>query len=111
MSFDRGRHTLHIAASLFAENRQRLVKALQKTSPKNSVVLLAGGVEKNRYNTDAEDLPFRQESYFFWAFGVHESECFGLIDVDTGKSILFPPKLAPEYAVWLGKLVTWNYNL
>lgn len=103
MSFNRGAHTLHISAKLFAENRQRLVSALRNKVPAHSVVLLAGGIEKNRYNTDAEDLPFRQESYFFWAFGVHESDCFGAIDVDTGKSFLFPPKLAPDYAIWLGK--------
>jgi Xaa-Pro dipeptidase len=104
MSFDRGRHTLHISAKLFAENRKRLATTLRGKAPAKSVVLLAGGIEKNRYNTDAEDLPFRQESYFFWAFGVHESDCFGAIDVDTGKSILFPPKLGPDYAIWLGKI-------
>uniref|UniRef100_A0A7E4W2Q4 Xaa-Pro dipeptidase n=1 Tax=Panagrellus redivivus TaxID=6233 RepID=A0A7E4W2Q4_PANRE len=104
MSFDRGVHTLRVSAKLFAENRARLVQALKPHAPPNSVVVLAGGVEKNRYNTDAEDLPFRQESYFFWAFGVHESECYGAIDVNTGKSVLFPPTLAPDFAIWNGKI-------
>ena len=103
MSFNRGVHTLHVSAKLFAENRQKLVSALKPHVVPKSFIFLEGGVEKNRYNTDAEDLPFRQESYFFWAFGVHESECFAAIDVETGKSILFPPKLAPDYAIWLGK--------
>lgn len=58
--FSRGPNTLQVSAQLFVENRARLVKALKdKTSP-GSVVVLEGGVEKNRYNTDAEDLPFRQ---------------------------------------------------
>ncbi|KAK5974671.1 Xaa-Pro dipeptidase [Trichostrongylus colubriformis] len=101
MSFCRGVNTLKVSAKLFAENRARLVAALKKVAP-GSVVLLQGGIEKNRYNTDAEDLPFRQESYFFWTFGVHESDFYGTVDVESGKSCLFPPTLDPSYAIWDG---------
>lgn len=44
-----------------------------------------------------------QESYFHWAFGVREPDCYGAIEVDTGKSILFIPELPEEYLVWMGK--------
>lgn len=104
MSFSRGANTLKVSAKLFAENRARLVAALKGIVQPGSVVLLQGGSEKNRYNTDAEDLPFRQESYFFWTFGVHESEFFGVVDVDSGRSCLFPPTLDPSYAIWDGKI-------
>ncbi|GMT13237.1 hypothetical protein PFISCL1PPCAC_4535, partial [Pristionchus fissidentatus] len=100
MSFDRGANTLHIKVDLFVKNRKRLVEALRGKVPAKSVVLLQGGQDKCRYNTDSQDLPFRQESYFFWAFGVHESEVYGAIDVDSGKSILFPPRLSPDFAIW-----------
>uniref|UniRef100_A0A915Q8B2 Xaa-Pro dipeptidase n=1 Tax=Setaria digitata TaxID=48799 RepID=A0A915Q8B2_9BILA len=96
--------TLTIAAKLFVENRKRLVKMLKNKVQEGSVVLLKGGVKQNRYNTDAMDLAFRQESYFFWTFGVHESNFFGAIDVDSGKSFLFPPRLHPDYAIWEGKI-------
>ncbi|VDM83607.1 unnamed protein product [Strongylus vulgaris] len=105
MSYSLGANTLKVSAKLFAENRSRLVAALKEKVVPGSVVLLQGGTEKNRYNTDAEDLPFRQESYFFWTFGVHESDFFGVIDVDTGKSCLFPPTLDPSYAIWDGNVV------
>ncbi|KAE9553984.1 hypothetical protein FO519_002801 [Halicephalobus sp. NKZ332] len=104
MSFSRGVHTLKISAKMFAENRQRLVAALKPHAVPKSFIFLEGGIDKNRYHTDSEDLPFRQESYFFWAFGVHESECYAAIDIETGKSILFPPKLAPDFAIWFGKI-------
>ena len=48
-----------------------------------------------------------QESYFFWAFGVHESEFYGAIDVDSSKSILFAPRLHKDYAIWDGK---WAFS-
>lgn len=44
-----------------------------------------------------------QESYFHWTFGVTEAGCFGAVDVDTGRSMLFVPQLPESYAVWMGK--------
>jgi Xaa-Pro aminopeptidase len=77
---------------------------LHKTGvPAKSVVLLVGGVETTRYNTDFDDMPFRQESYFFWTFGVHESEFHGVIQLDTGRTTLFAPTLHPDYIIWQGK--------
>ncbi|KAH7699860.1 peptidase D, partial [Aphelenchoides avenae] len=93
-----------VPPKLFAENRARLVNELRKKAPKGSVVVLQGGVDQKRYNTDMEDLPFRQESYFFWTFGVRESACYGAIDVDSGKSFLFPPRLPADYVIWQGKI-------
>lgn len=39
-------------------------------------------------------------------FGVREPGCFGSIDVQTGHTTLFVPKLPDEYATWLGRLWT-----
>uniref|UniRef100_A0A183BPU8 Xaa-Pro dipeptidase n=1 Tax=Globodera pallida TaxID=36090 RepID=A0A183BPU8_GLOPA len=108
MSFCRGPNTFSVPAQLFCENRIRLVTALRQKlggAAAGACVLLEGGKECQRYNTDANDSPFRQESYFFWAFGVHEEDCYAAIDVASGKSAIFPPKLSPDYAIWLGKIL------
>lgn len=44
-----------------------------------------------------------QESYFHWVFGVREADCLGSLEVDTGRSTLFIPRLPDVYATWMGK--------
>uniref|UniRef100_A0A663M3E8 Xaa-Pro dipeptidase n=1 Tax=Athene cunicularia TaxID=194338 RepID=A0A663M3E8_ATHCN len=104
-SFWLGNETLKVPVALFALNRRRLCDRLRqnKDVQKNSVVLLQGGEETQRYCTDT-GIVFRQESYFHWTFGVTEAGCFGTVDVDTGRSMLFVPQLPESYAVWMGKI-------
>jgi hypothetical protein len=33
-----------------------------------------------------------------------ETDCFGSVDVATGRSTLFVPRLPQEYAVWMGRI-------
>ena len=65
MSFSRGPHTLTVTAQLFAENRSRLVNALRSKlgTGSGACVVLEGGKEKARYNTDSDDYVFRQASH------------------------------------------------
>uniref|UniRef100_A0A674P345 Xaa-Pro dipeptidase n=1 Tax=Takifugu rubripes TaxID=31033 RepID=A0A674P345_TAKRU len=100
-----GNDTLRVSAELFAENRRRLCAGLREKDGllPQSVVVLQGGEQKQRYCTDT-DVLFRQESFFHWTFGVTEPDCYGAIDVDSGKSILFVPKLPESYAVWMGEI-------
>ncbi|XP_077982170.1 xaa-Pro dipeptidase-like isoform X1 [Glandiceps talaboti] len=110
IAFCLGDHTLSVSTDLFATNRRRLCEKLRAKEgvPKGAIVLLQGGEQKQRYCSDTDDV-FRQESYFHWTFGVTESEFYGAIDVDSGKAVVFPPKLPDSYAVWMGKLHPENH--
>ncbi|CAG2103415.1 unnamed protein product [Medioppia subpectinata] len=104
--FQMGCHTLAISSSLHRNNRLRLVDRLKaKNLSNNCLIVLQGGETQNMYCTDVEPV-FRQESYFHWTFGVKEPDCYGAIDVSTGRSLLFVPQLPQSYAIWMGKLLT-----
>lgn len=97
-----------VPMALFADNRKRLVAALRESGKTKTVVLLQGGEEQGLCLGDSADVStvFQQEAFFHWAFGVLEPDFFGAVDVDTGRSILFMPRLPPEYATWLGQIET-----
>lgn len=105
-----GNKTHKVPMALFGQNRDRLAQALKQhqTLPENSVVLLQGGGDQGRCEGDSSDVGpvFRQESFFHWAFGVLEPDYYGAVDVATGRSILFMPKLPMEYTIFMGHILS-----
>ncbi|CAI0543777.1 unnamed protein product [Linum tenue] len=102
-----------VPMELHVSNREKLLQSIRHHLAENSLplqgfVLLQGGDEQTRYCTDHLEL-FRQESYFAYLFGVVEPGFYGAIDIATGKSILFAPRLPAEYAVWMGKIKSLSY--
>ncbi|XXG48222.1 hypothetical protein AAC387_Pa02g2732 [Persea americana] len=102
-----------IPIELHAQNRARVVQSLREnllssSRPLHGFVFLQGGEEQTRYCTDHVIL-FRQESFFAYLFGVMEPGFYGAIDVASGKSILFAPRLSADYAVWLGEIKPLSY--
>jgi Xaa-Pro dipeptidase len=98
-----GNKTLKVPMALHRANRERLVERLRARGTADGVVLLRGAQTMNRDDTDHE-MFVRQESFFQWLFGVKEPDCFGSVDVKTGHSTLFIPRLPAEYAVWMGRI-------
>eukprot|EP00051_Salpingoeca_urceolata_P005774 m.77041 g.77041 ORF g.77041 m.77041 type:complete len:510 (-) comp14534_c0_seq4:38-1567(-) len=103
--------------TMFRDNRLRLVERLRARCSaeaddtptlENAIAFFQGGKSAFRYDSDHEPL-FRQESYFFWAFGVFEPDCYACIVVATGKSILFIPRLPDEYGIWMGTIQPPEY--
>ncbi|MCL4822121.1 MAG: aminopeptidase P family protein [Vicinamibacteria bacterium] len=102
--FSLGPGTYAVPMSLHAENRRRLCDRLRARGvAPGAVVLLQGGEQRCEYDTDREEL-FKQESFFQWAFGVKEPGFFGAIEVGSGRSWLFAPRLPAEWAVWMGAI-------
>lgn len=101
-----GDFAIQVSMKLFAVNRKNLIERIRRSVPdlpKSAIIVLQGGKSMNRHCTDHEEI-FRQESYFHWCFGVTEPDFHGAIEIDTGKSILFPPLLPKEYGIWMGKV-------
>jgi len=100
-----GPGTHQIPASLHAKNRKKLVEELRKNEAfvDGSFVAVAGGNAINFYSGDTE-YDFKQEPFFRYLFGAKEEGCFGAIDVSTGVSTLFIPRLPKEYAMWMGEI-------
>lgn len=66
-----GNDTLRVSAALFAENRQRLCAGLKANDGlvPQSVVVLQGGEQKQRYCTDT-DVLFRQVGSLYLTVGL-----------------------------------------
>jgi len=105
-SYQMGGHTLTIPMALHATNRRRLAERLRALPDvaAGALVVLQGGEAFNRYCSDVDIAPFRQESFFHWLFGGLEPGFYGALDVKTGRSMMFVPRLPEEYAVWMGKI-------
>ncbi|KAF8776883.1 Xaa-Pro dipeptidase like protein [Argiope bruennichi] len=107
--FTMGEHTLHVPLKLHEENRKRVCQELKKNPDlHHSIIVLQGGESTTLYCSDREPI-FRQESYFHWAFGVLEPDCYGAIEVQNNRSHLFVPKLPEFYAIWMGRLHSLEY--
>ena len=94
------------------ESRNRLVERFKTdaTVPAGSVILMQGGCSETRHETDHEKL-FRQESSFNYLFGVKEPDCYASIDVDSGKTTLYIPRLPEDYAIWMGEIKPPSFYL
>jgi Xaa-Pro dipeptidase len=102
-SYQLGPDTFRVPMELHRVNREKLLRMFKADSKNGEVIILKGGESQNRHETDHEEL-FRQESYFHYLFGVKEPDCWGAIDVASGRAFLFIPRLPEAYAVWMGKI-------
>lgn len=106
INYTLGQNHFPINMSIFHDNRQRLVARLKKDhNVTTGLIFLEGGKQTTRYSSDTDEL-FRQESFFYWAFGVRDPDCFGAIDISTGAATLMVPVYPDAYKIWFGEIRT-----
>ncbi|KAJ3044499.1 hypothetical protein HDV00_001926 [Rhizophlyctis rosea] len=90
-------------APLARENRQKVLKNLAgAVAPAAGEWVYIKGFETTvRQWTDTE-LPFRQESNFFYLTGATEPDLHLLLNTHTKTSHLFIPNHSPDHALWCG---------
>lgn len=54
--------------------------------------------------------PFYQEGNFYYLFGVQEPDCYGALEVDSGKTVLFVPKMSNLYKIWMTVLSAEDFK-
>jgi len=77
--------------------------------PKNAVGFFKGASEVPIYSSDVT-YPEYQEAFFYYLFGVHFMDCYGVIDFTNEKTILFVPKLDNFYKIWMTVLDLEGYK-
>ena len=85
---------------IYVERRKKLIKQLQ-----SGVILLLGNDESPMNYTD-NPFHFRQDSTFLYYFGLDYPGLAAVIDVDSGKEIVFGNELTIDDIVWMGNQPT-----
>lgn len=82
----------------YIERRRELAETVE-----TGLILLPGN-EESPMNYADNTYHFRQDSTFLYYFGVDQPSLAGIIDADSGESVLFGDDLTIEMIVWTGTL-------
>jgi Xaa-Pro aminopeptidase len=74
----------------------------------SSGIILLLGNELSPVNYADNEFRFRQDSSFLYYFGINVPSIAAIIDIDSGKEIVFGDPASLDSIVWTGKLPTLN---
>jgi Xaa-Pro dipeptidase len=95
--------TFQVDRTLHRDNRVKLIKEFKEAHPAlptNAVFFFKGDITHSHHDGDTEHLP-DQEANFWYLFGVEDPDCYGIVELETGKAILFVPEIPKEYSMWM----------
>jgi len=93
-----------IPPSWFEKNRKRFIENinLRYSDLENSAYLvLQGGKEIPRFDTDVNHYHFFQESNFFYLTGIREPDMKAVLDLKTGEITAFMPIFPEDNKIWM----------
>lgn len=83
---------------IYVERRKKLAHAL------GTGLILLPGNEESPMNYADNTYRFRQDSTFLYYFGLSQASLAGVIDCDSGESLLFGDDYSIDMIVWTGKV-------
>jgi len=86
--------------SMFELHRNRTLEGMRSRGIEGCI-LAYGLPEQHRPHSDYEPY-FRQDSCFYWLTGINAPDCALYIDIATGLTILFFPKIDDVMVIWAG---------
>jgi Xaa-Pro dipeptidase len=96
------KYALRLPNSLFAENREKFFKMFKSQVPEHqkSLLLFKG---KDDLPIDSTDIDYevKQESFFYYLFGVQETGCSAAVDIENEKVYMFYPRMDEVYKIWM----------
>jgi len=95
-------YALRLPNSLFKTNREKFFAAFKQkvTEHEKALIVFKGKDDLPVDDTDI-DYVVRQESFFYYLFGVQETGCSAAIDITEEKVILFYPRFDEIYKLWM----------
>jgi Xaa-Pro aminopeptidase len=82
--------------SIYQERRNRLRKEM------SSGIILFPGNKEVSFNYPANTYSFRQDSNFSYFFGLDHPDLAGVIDLDSGKEVIFGNDVDIDDIIWMG---------
>ena len=83
---------------IYAKRREQLAQSI------SSGLILVPGNNESPMNYKDNTYHFRQDSTFLYYFGLDQPSLAGVIDADSGESIIFGDDITVEMIVWTGTL-------
>jgi Xaa-Pro dipeptidase len=88
--------------SVFRANRNHFLDKLKLESLRmDSILILEGGVDVPRYDSDIPYFYFQQESYFYYLSGSKYPDCYLIMDLTTGDIVLYIRNANESEKIWV----------
>ena len=94
---------LDLPKDFFKKNRARFLKKLEGITGSFSEGSIAFFQSTKTIPVDDQDVEYspQQECNFFYLFGVVELDSYAMMDLASGKSYVFIPKLEESLKIWM----------